>query len=50
MSAAWTGGPDQLIEAGEQRRGAARRFRNTGVPLLELWTYYYGIGGDADEV
>ncbi|TQJ38452.1 hypothetical protein FBY33_0449 [Arthrobacter sp. SLBN-112] len=50
MNAEWTWGPDQLIEADEQRHGAARRFQDTGVPLLKLWTYYYGIGGDVDEL
>ncbi|MBT2567833.1 hypothetical protein J7I84_15260 [Arthrobacter sp. ISL-85] len=50
MNADWTNGPDQLSEADEQRRGAARRFRDAQVPLIKLWTYYYGLGGDADEL
>ena len=40
--------PDRAAE--EQRRGAAQRFRDTDLPLQKLWTYYYGIGGDIDEV
>ncbi|GGH99839.1 hypothetical protein ACFFGR_01805 [Arthrobacter liuii] len=50
MNADWTGGPDQLVEADGQRRTAARRFRDASVPLIELWTYYYGLGGDVDEM
>lgn len=50
MNADWMGGPDQLNEADEHRRMAARRFRDAQVPLIELWTYYYGIGGDVDEL
>jgi hypothetical protein len=45
-----TEGREQLNEAAEQRRGAAHRFRETELPLVKLWTYYYGIGGDVDEV
>ena len=45
-----TGGPEELNDAAEQRRGAAQRFRDTELPLVKLWTYYYGIGGDIDEV
>lgn len=36
--------------AAEQRRGAAERFRDTDLPLQKLWSYYYVIGGDIDEV
>jgi hypothetical protein len=36
--------------AAEQRRKASRRFHDTELPLQKLWTYYYGIGGDIDEV
>ena len=47
-------GPDgwnhQERAAEEKRRGAAQRFRDTDLPLQKLWTYYYGIGGDIDEV
>lgn len=50
MNADWTGGPDQLLEADAQRREAAQRFRDSQVPLIKLWTYYYGLGGDADEM
>ncbi|HKU03856.1 MAG TPA: hypothetical protein VJQ80_13690 [Arthrobacter sp.] len=50
MNADWTGGPDKLLEADEQRKDVARRFRNTQVPMMKLWTYYYGLGGDADEM
>ncbi|WP_258803448.1 hypothetical protein [Pseudarthrobacter sp. NS4] len=50
MNSDGTGGPEQLDEAAEQRRGAAQRFRETELPLVKLWTYYYGIGGDIDEV
>jgi hypothetical protein len=45
-----TEGREQLNAAAEQRRGAAQRFRETELPLVKLWTYYYGIGGDIDEV
>jgi hypothetical protein len=45
-----TEGPEQCNWASKQRRGAAQRFRNTGLPLAKLWTYYYGIGGEIDEV
>ncbi len=34
----------------DQRRQAADRFRNGNVSLNSLWTYYFGIGGDADEL
>lgn len=50
MKADWTGGPEQLQEADKQRRDAAQLFQETQVPLITLWTYYYGIGGDVDEV
>ncbi|QDG62280.1 hypothetical protein [Pseudarthrobacter sp. NIBRBAC000502771] len=50
MNADWTGGPDKLLEADRQRKDVARRFRNTQVPMIKLWTYYYGLGGDADEM
>lgn len=50
MSPDGTGGPEQWDDAVEQRRGAAQRFRDADLPLVKLWTYYYGIGGDIDEV
>lgn len=50
MNAEWTGGPDQLLEADEQRKDVARRFRACEIPIMRLWTYYYGLGGDADEM
>ena len=43
-------GPEQPDRAAEERRGTARRFRGTDLPLDKLWIYYYGIGGDIDEV
>lgn len=43
-------GPEQPHQAAEQRRGAVQRFREMGLPLEKLWTYYYGIGGDIDEM
>ncbi|MDP9985400.1 hypothetical protein LFT44_17460 [Arthrobacter sp. FW306-05-C] len=50
MNADWTGGPDNLLEADEQRRAVAQRFHQGEVPLVKLWTYYFGLGGDADEM
>jgi len=50
MNADWTGGPDHQLEADEQRRAVARRFHQGAVPLVKLWTYYFGLGGDADEM
>lgn len=50
MNAEWTGGPDHLLEADEQRREAAQRFQAAQIPLIKLWTYYYGLGGDVDEM
>ncbi|TDT79270.1 MULTISPECIES: hypothetical protein [unclassified Arthrobacter] len=50
MNADWMGGPDQLNEADAHRRIAAKRFQASKVTLVELWTYYYGIGGDVDEL
>ena len=34
----------------DQRMHAADRFRNGTVSLNSLWIYYFGIGGDADEL
>jgi len=39
--------PDWLAEQG---KGAAQRFRETDLSLNKLWAYYYGIGGDIDEM
>ncbi|MHC6594183.1 hypothetical protein [Arthrobacter sp. C152] len=50
MTADWTSGPDQQLAADAERRGAAQRFQNAPFPLTKLWTYYYGIGGDVDEL
>jgi hypothetical protein len=43
-------GPEQPGWAGEEPKGTARRFRDADLALDELWIYYYGIGGDIDEV
>lgn len=45
-----TDGPDQPDRAGEEPMGTARRFRDADLALDKLWIYYYGIGGDIDEV
>lgn len=50
MSADGTAGPDRLLEADEQRRAVAQPFRDGKLPLIKLWPYYYGLGGDADEM
>ncbi|MGO4588160.1 hypothetical protein [Paenarthrobacter sp. 2TAF44] len=34
----------------DQRKQATDRFRTGNVSLNSLWTYYFGIGGDADEL
>jgi hypothetical protein len=39
--------PDWLAEQG---KGAAQRFRETDLSLNKLWAYYYGIGGNIDEM
>ena len=44
------GGPDQPDRASEEPKGTARRFRDADLALDKLWIYYYGIGGDIDEV
>ena len=44
-----TGG-SELPDRAEEHRGTARRFRDADLPLDKLWIYYYGIGGDIDEV
>lgn len=43
-------GPELPDRAAQERKGAARRYRTTDLPLEKLWIYYYGIGGDLDEV
>lgn len=45
-----TGGPEKPDRAGEERKGTARRFRDADLALDKLWIYYFGIGGDIDEV
>ncbi|MEV7634238.1 hypothetical protein GA0061083_2003 [Pseudarthrobacter enclensis] len=50
MNPDWMGGPDQVREADLQRAGAARQYREADLPLTKLWAYYYGIGGDVDEL
>jgi hypothetical protein len=37
-------------EEADQRNYAATRYRNRNINLMGLWTYYYGIGGNADEL
>ncbi|MDQ0674320.1 hypothetical protein QFZ36_001881 [Pseudarthrobacter siccitolerans] len=44
-----TDGPEPADRAFEERRGTAERFRKTDLPLAQLWTYYYGLGGGIDE-
>jgi hypothetical protein len=34
----------------EQRRFVAEQFRDGNTSLGRLWAYYFGIGGDADEL
>jgi hypothetical protein len=36
--------------ASEQRRVAAEWFQDADAGLGTLWTYFYSVGGDADEV
>ncbi len=42
-------GPQPAFGA-DQRQLAAAQFQSANVTLPELWTYYYGIGGNADEL
>ncbi|GAA5200817.1 hypothetical protein GCM10023346_43810 [Arthrobacter gyeryongensis] len=35
--------------ASAQRRFAAEWYRDGHMPLDGVWSYFYGIGGDADE-
>ncbi|MDR6414625.1 hypothetical protein [Pseudarthrobacter sulfonivorans] len=34
----------------DPRKFAAAQFQRANLTLPELWTYYYGIGGSADEL
>jgi hypothetical protein len=34
----------------ERRELAAARFRSTNLSLPQVWAYYFGIGGNADEL
>ncbi|MEW1820365.1 hypothetical protein AB0323_06155 [Arthrobacter sp. NPDC080031] len=43
-------GPGIPERASEQRRCAAVWYRDGSTGLARLWTYFYGIGGDADEM
>jgi hypothetical protein len=50
-----TTGPDNAGDAmpsgaSEQRRAAAEWFQDANAGLGKLWTYFYSVGGDADEV
>jgi hypothetical protein len=45
-----TEGPEPADRAAAERRGTAERFRKTDLPLAQLWTYYYGLGGGIDEM
>ncbi|MGX1159492.1 hypothetical protein FBY31_2142 [Arthrobacter sp. SLBN-100] len=45
-----TEGPEPPDPAAEERRGTAERFRKADLPLGQLWTYYYGLGGGIDEL
>lgn len=40
----------QSGEGADPRKLAATRYRNGNVNLTGLWTYYCGIGGNADEL
>lgn len=37
-------------EEADPRSFAAARYRNGKISLMGLWTYYYGLGGNADEL
>jgi hypothetical protein len=36
--------------ASEQRRAAADWFHDANTGLARIWTHFYSVGGDADEV
>lgn len=44
------GGSGQPDGSAHHSKGAAQRFREADLPLEKLWMYYYGIGGDIDEM
>ena len=43
-------GIQQPGDEADLRHFAATRYRNGNINLMGLWTYYYGIGGNADEM
>ena len=43
-------GIQQPGEVPDPRKLAATCYRNGNLNLTGLWTYYYGIGGNADEL
>jgi hypothetical protein len=43
-------GTPEHDETYRQRMRAANIFRNGNVSINSLWIYYFGIGGDADEL
>lgn len=43
-------GIQQPGDEADPRNHAATRYRNGDINLTGLWTYYYGIGGSADEL
>ena len=43
-------GIQQPGEEADPRNYAAARFHNRNINLMGLWTYYCGIGGNADEL
>lgn len=43
------GTPQPAFEA-DQRKFAAAQFQNGNISLPGLWTYYYGIGGNVDQL
>lgn len=43
------GTPQPAFEA-DQHKSAAVQFQNGNISLPGLWTYYYGIGGNVDQL
>ncbi len=43
------GHPQPAFEA-DRRKAAAAQFQNANISLPGLWTYYYGIGGNVDQL
>jgi hypothetical protein len=43
------GTPQPAFEA-DRRKVAAAQFQNANISLPGLWTYYYGIGGNVDQL